>query len=84
MAKKKEIKTITNEELETIQGYVNAINQVQAQIGGMEAQKYELLGQMTTVRKALQEMQVELQEKYGDVSINLTDGTISDADNTED
>ena len=84
MAKKEEIRKITNEELETIQGFVNALNQGQAQIGGLEAQKYDLLTQMGTIRQELQKTQAELQEKYGEVSINLADGTISDADNTED
>lgn len=84
MAKKQEIKTITAEELEAVQGFVNALNQGQTQVGGLEAQKYDLLNQMSVIRQELQKTQGELQEKYGDVSINLTDGTISDADNTED
>ena len=84
MAKKEEIKKITNEELETIQGFVNALNQGQTQVGGLESQKYDLLNQMSVIRQELQKTQAELQEKYGDVSINLADGTISDADNTED
>ena len=83
MAKKQEIKTITAEELEAVQGFVNALNQGQTQVGGLEAQKYDLLNQMSVIRQELQKTQGELQEKYGDVSINLTDGTISDADNTE-
>ena len=84
MAKKKETKTITNEELEKVQGFVNALNQGQAQVVGLESQKYDLLNQMNVIRQELQKFQVELQEKCGDVSINLADGTISDADNTED
>ena len=84
MAKKKETKKITNEELEKVQGFVNALNQGQTQVGGLESQKYDLLNQMSVIRQELQKFQVELQEKYGDVSINLADGTISDADNTED
>lgn len=84
MAKKEKIKTITNEELEKVQGFVNALNQGQTQVGGLEAQKYDLLAQMGVIRQELQKVQAELQEKYGDVSINLADGTISDADNPED
>ena len=50
MAKKKETKTITNEELEKVQGFVNALNQGQAQVGGLESQKYDLLNQMNVIR----------------------------------
>ena len=79
MAKKEKINKITKEELETIQEFVNNLNQVQLQIGGLEAQKYDFLAQMGLIRQELQKTQNELQEKYGEVTINLTDGTISDA-----
>ena len=84
MAKKK-AKLLTSDELKTVQSYVTAINQTQMQIGGLEAQKHDLVQQMTMIRTELQKVQGELQEKYGDVSINLSDGTLTEnADNPQD
>jgi hypothetical protein len=84
MAKKK-VKSLTSDELTTVQNYVTATNQTQMQIGGLEAQKHELIQQMTMIRSQLQKVQNELQEKYGDVSINLSDGTLTEnADNPQD
>lgn len=84
MAKKK-VKSLTSDELTTVQNYVTAINQTQMQIGGLEAQKHDLVQQMTMIRTELQKVQGELQEKYGDVSINLADGTLTEnADNPQD
>jgi regulator of replication initiation timing len=84
MAKKK-VKSLTSDELKTVQSYVTAINQTQMQIGGLEAQKHDLVQQMTMIRTELQKVQGELQEKYGDVSINLSDGTLTEnADNPQD
>jgi regulator of replication initiation timing len=84
MAKKK-VKSLTSDELTTVQNYVTAINQTQMQIGGLEAQKHDLVQQMTMIRTELQKVQGELQEKYGEVSINLADGTLTEnADNPQD
>lgn len=84
MAKKK-VKSLTSDELKTVQSFVTAINQTQMQIGGLEAQKHDLVQQMAMIRTELQKVQEELQEKYGDVSINLADGTLTEnADNPQD
>jgi len=83
MAKKK-VKSLTSEELTKVQNYVSAVNQMQMQIGGLEAQKYEAIQQMNLLRAELQKVQEELQEKYGDVSINLADGVLTEnADNSQ-
>ena len=83
MAKKK-VKSLTSDELKTVQSFVTAINQTQMQIGGLEAQKHEAIQQMNLLRAELQKVQEELQEKYGDVSINLADGTLTEnADNSQ-
>lgn len=78
MAKK--AKALTAEELTKIQGLVNAMNQGQSQIGGIEMQKQELMNQLTAVNNELQKTQAELREKYGDVNISLADGTLSEAE----
>ena len=54
-------------------------------IGGLEAQKMELLNQVAQIKEMLNEFQADLEKSYGKVSVSLVDGTISeDADNKED
>jgi allophanate hydrolase subunit 1 len=88
MAKKKQAvaKAITANELTEVQKYVNALQQIQMQIGGTEMQKAELMDNVKALRAKLAEVQKELEVIYGDVSINLQDGTITpnDASNPQD
>ena len=73
-----DVKKITDEELKSVQEKVNKINQAQMQVGGLEVQKNVALEQIKTLQIDLQVIQKELEEKYGKVSVNLTDGTISE------
>ena len=57
---------------------VALINQVQMQIGGLEVQKTMAIEQLRAFQEELQVIQTQLEEKYGKVSVNLTDGTISE------
>lgn len=76
--KKTEVRKITQEELQEVNQYATAMNQLQMQIGGIELQKAELMTEMAKVRVAMQEVQNALMATYGDVTVNLTDGTITD------
>jgi predicted aspartyl protease len=76
--KKTEVRKITQEELQEVNQYATAINQVQMQIGGVEMQKSDLIAEMTKLRAGMQEVQNALMATYGDVTVNLTDGTITD------
>lgn len=88
MGKKKEAiaKAITADELAEVQKYVNALQQIQMQIGGTEMQKNELMDNVKALRANLADVQSGLEKTYGNVSINLQDGAITpnDADNKED
>ena len=68
---------ITEEQLKQLQELVGAINNAQAQLGGIEIQKHQLLHQVSEVQAKMQEFQSELEKEYGNVSINIQDGTIS-------
>ena len=46
--------------------------------GGLEVQKNVALETLKGLQMDLQVIQKELEEKYGKVSVNLTDGTISE------
>jgi uncharacterized coiled-coil DUF342 family protein len=79
------VEKITAEELEKLQGFVQGMNQAQLNIGGLEAQKMEILNQVAQIKEMLNEFQADLEKSYGKVSVSLVDGTISeDADNKED
>tara|TARA_R100000734_G_C3288005_1_gene80327 strand:+ start:466 stop:753 length:288 start_codon:yes stop_codon:yes gene_type:complete len=73
-----DVNKITDEELKSVQEKVNKINQAQMQVGGLEVQKNVALEQIKALQMDLQVIQKELEEKYGQVTVNLTDGTISE------
>ena len=73
-----DVKKITDEELKSVQEKVNAINQVQMQIGGLEVQKNMGIETLKGHQQELQVVQKQLEDKYGKVSVNLTDGTLTE------
>ena len=76
---------ITSEELEKLKAKVDAVNNVQIQIGGLEAHKHERLHNISVLASELREIQNELEGAYGAVNIDLATGEISDVtDNKED
>jgi len=78
-------KKLTEEELKGLQEAVNAMNSVQLQIGGIEAQKHELLHSMEDAKVKLGEVQKQLEDVYGQVSVDISTGDIKeDEPSTED
>ncbi len=81
------MKKVTDEQLEKLKQFVGAINEGQATIGGLEMQKQALIAEVDGLIKQLKEMQASLEEEYGNVTVNLTTGEITeaeDADNPQD
>ena len=74
----KDVNKITDEELKSVQGKIDIINQAQMQVGGLEVQKTVAIEQLKAAQQELQVVQKDLEDKYGRVSVNLTDGTISE------
>ena len=74
----KDVKKITDEELKSVQEKVALINQSQMQVGGLEVQKAIAIESLKARQQELQVIQTSLEEKYGKVSVNLQDGTISE------
>lgn len=68
-------KSISQEQLEKLQGLVNSINNGLINIGNVEKQKHELLHQVAFAEAQLKTMQKELEEEYGNINIDLKDGT---------
>ncbi len=73
-----DVNKITDEELKSVQEKVNAINQVQMQIGGLEVQKAIGIESLKAAQQELKVIQTSLEETYGKVSVNLKDGTITE------
>jgi len=83
MTKKTDDLKITDEELKLIQEKVQEINNLQMQVGGLEIQKQMGVMQVNQAQGQLGELQKTLEEKYGKVSVNLTDGTIKEIEEDE-
>ena len=83
MTKKTDDLKITDEELKLIQEKVQEINNLQMQVGGLEIQKQMGVMQVNQAQGQLAELQKTLEEKYGKVSVNLTDGTIKEIEEDE-
>tara|TARA_R110000803_G_scaffold30774_1_gene69122 strand:+ start:174 stop:413 length:240 start_codon:yes stop_codon:yes gene_type:complete len=79
------MKKVTDKELESLQQLVHAISEAQKTIGGLEMQKQSLIAEAEDLITALKATQKDLEDKYGNVTVNLTTGTITeDAGNKED
>ena len=69
---------ITDKELEDLQAKISTINDLQYKIGSSEIAKNNLLQSYNVAKLGLRDMQVELKEKYGHVSIDVTDGSLTE------
>lgn len=78
------MKKIKKDELSKLQELVNSIQEAQSQLGGLELQKHQIIAAANAARELLNDVQRELQEKYGEVNISLATGEITDADNPQD
>ena len=67
---------IEESELKSLQEVVSAINSMKSSIGEIEVKKHETMHRLFRAEEDLHKFQVSLKEKYGDVSINLSDGSI--------
>jgi len=70
------MKKLEKTELKEIQDIIQRINNLQMQIGSIEAQKHELLHAITDASTEFQVKQSLLKNKYGEVDIDITTGEI--------
>jgi hypothetical protein len=69
---------ITDEQLQELQSLLNEINKNQLSIGQLETQKAGIIEGIGQLQLKLREIQASLEEEYGQVSINIQDGSISE------
>ena len=74
---KPKVDKISDEHLKELQGIVNIINNVQFNVGKIEAQKHNLLHELVISQKKIVEMQEKLSKEYGSFDVNVVDGTIN-------
>lgn len=74
---------ITEEQLQGLQSLLNEINKNQLSIGQLETQKAGIIEGIGQLQVKLREMQNSLEEEYGQVSVNIQDGTISELPQNE-
>jgi allophanate hydrolase subunit 1 len=77
MTKNNKNSNLNKEELDKIQNLVTSINQMQMQIGNFEVQKTVAVQRLQASQREIQAFQAEVNNKYGNVNINVQDGTLS-------
>jgi len=76
MAKKKqEVLKIKDEQLGTIQEFIQKAQNLQLEIGSLEFKKQGLMTQLQDVDNSLIAFQKVVNEEYGDIKLNISDGT---------
>ena len=66
---------ITEKQLETIVTQQKEMSALLSNIGVLESQKHGFLHQIAEVNKKIEEFKAQLQLEYGDVNINIEDGS---------
>ena len=66
---------LTEEQLKSVKEGQGKVNAILVEIGFLEAKKAEFLGAHFEAAKALDEIKSELKEQYGDITVNLADGS---------
>ena len=67
---------VTKEELQKVQTLVNNINNTQFRIGELELEKTSLVSTAINAKNQWMELQNKLRDKYGDVVVNINDGSL--------
>tara|TARA_Y100001938_G_C7821239_1_gene296750 strand:- start:38 stop:316 length:279 start_codon:yes stop_codon:yes gene_type:complete len=67
---------VTKEELQKVQTLVNNINNTQFRIGELELEKTSLVSMAINAKNQWMELQNKLRDKYGDVVVNINDGSL--------
>ena len=76
--KKTEDLKVTNDELQDLKSLVTAVNRLRMQIGELEINKSMAVERFNQFRKDLVELEAKLKNKYGEVSVNVEDGTLKE------
>ncbi len=74
----KEVKAITAEQLKAVKDQQAKMQALLIDIGFLEAKKHEVMLMQVKAAEELEATKKELEEEYGQININLSDGTYED------
>jgi len=66
---------LTEEQLRLLRSKLETLTRINAEIGAIESRKHEVLHEAVVAKGKLQDYQEELQKEYGNISVNVEDGT---------
>ena len=69
---------ITEEQLKTLQEQQGKLNEMLRTVGVLEVQKKNVLQDVSSLSEEIEATKKELEEEYGQININLQDGTYED------
>ena len=78
------VKKIKDEELKKIVEITKQQNEMLRTIGVLEAQKQGVLVQLADNNKALEAVKKDLEDEYGQVNVNLEDGSYTEIEKEDD
>jgi len=81
--KETKVNAITTEELDTIKKQQGNIQKVLLDLGALEARKIDVYKAYEEFHSALETTKKDLEEKYGQVNIDLTDGSYTPVEKKE-
>tara|TARA_B100000900_G_C20162454_1_gene546458 strand:+ start:67 stop:312 length:246 start_codon:yes stop_codon:yes gene_type:complete len=79
-----EVKKITDHQLKKVTEQQQRLNSVLSNIGVLEVQKHNLAQQVKDISEEIEKTKSELEEEYGKVNINLSDGTYEEIEEKQD
>jgi predicted nucleic acid-binding Zn-ribbon protein len=74
---------IDEQELAQLQASVKTIDQLTHEVGTIEVRKHALMKAMEQVQTRIEQIRVQLKDKYSTDNINIQDGTIKYPENGE-
>jgi hypothetical protein len=74
---------LTDEQLKSIKDATGKMNSILTEVGFLEARKAEYLAAHFEAGKELDGIKAEIREEYGDITVNLADGTYEEAKQEE-
>ena len=75
--KKQKVNKITDKELELVQDQQRNLNKALGSIGVLEMQKSALVDRVNELEKEVEETKKELEQTYGNINIDLSDGSFT-------
>ncbi len=78
-----QLNKIEEKELSQVVKQQQTLNDILTKLGVLETQKHSLLHQVATLNKEIEETKKDLEGKYGQININLEDGTYTKIESEE-